>query len=61
MNEYAGRGSKKGTKANHREDRLVNITNGKEIRRIRWGIANKLVNEKTGWNFCPKKFKLEVS
>ena len=59
MNEYAGQGTRKGVKANHPLGRLVNVTNGKEIKRIRWIKANELV--KTGdWMFCTKKFKLEV-
>jgi len=76
MNDYekqAGRGTKRGVKANRREDRLVNITNmveskGRlvcsgvkpEIRRLRWGVANQLVQSQTGWVFCPKRFKLEA-
>lgn len=61
--DYAGNGdrkvTKKGTKANHPMGRLVNVTNGTEIRRIRFAQAYLLVDSGTGWNFCPKKFKLE--
>jgi hypothetical protein len=62
-NDFAGRGTSKGVKANHPLGRLVNVTNGIEIKRIRWQLANALVNSEVGrrggWNFCPKKFKLE--
>jgi hypothetical protein len=59
MSDFAGKGTRKGVKANHSQSRLVNITDGKEIRRIRWNDANQIVQSNTGWNFCPKKFKLE--
>jgi hypothetical protein len=60
MSDFAGKGTRKGTKANHPLGRLVNITDGVTIRRIRWSDASKIVNSGTGWRFCPKKFKLEV-
>lgn len=67
-NDFAGITTRKGVKANHSQFRLVNITDGNTIRRIRWNEAEKLVNpinptweNPAGvWHFCPKKFKLEV-
>jgi hypothetical protein len=60
--DYAGNGdrkaTKKGTKANHPMGRLVNVTNGKEIRRVRFAQAYLLVDSGE-WQFCPKKYKLE--
>jgi len=56
--DSAGKGTRKGVKANHALGRLVNITNGKEIKRVRWDIAKRAVLSGTGWSFCPKKFKL---
>lgn len=58
--DFAGSKTRKGVKANRSQYRLVNITNGTEIKRIRWNLAQEAVNSGTGWNFCPKKFKLEV-
>ena len=59
MNDFAGKSTRKGVKANHPLGRLVNITNGIEIKRIRWIKAQEYVNSGKGWKFCPKKFKLE--
>lgn len=59
-NDFAGRGTRRGVKANHPIGRLVNVTNGIEIKRIRWIKAQELVNSGEGWRFCPKKFKLEA-
>jgi hypothetical protein len=60
--DYAGNGdrkvTKKGTKANQPMGRLVNVTNGIEIRRIRFAQAYLLVDSGK-WQFCEKKFKLE--
>ena len=61
IKDDAGKGTRKGTKANHPLGRLVNVTNGLEIRRIKFTQAYLLVDSNTGWKFCPKKFKLEVS
>jgi hypothetical protein len=58
--DFAGKGTRKGVKANRSQFRLVNITNGVEIKRIRWNLAQEIVNA-GGWKFCPKKFVLEVS
>jgi hypothetical protein len=60
-NDFAGKVTRKGVKANHPLGRLVNVTNGIEIRRITFAVAYKLVDSHTGWKFCPKKFKLEAS
>ena len=50
------RGTRKGVKANHPSTKLVNITNGEEIKRLPRNIAEPLVA--SGWKYCPKKFKL---
>lgn len=60
MNDFAGKVTRKGVKANRPLGRLVNITNGTEIKRVRLDVAYKTVNAGTGWKFCPKKFRLEV-
>jgi hypothetical protein len=60
-NDFAGKSTRKGVKANHSQYRLVNITNGTEIKRIRWNDANKLVQSNTGWKFCAKHFTLVVA
>lgn len=56
--ETAGSKTHKGTKANHPLGRLVNVTNGLEIKRVRHAVAQEMVNAGKGWNFCPKKFVL---
>mgnify|MGYP001486889121 FL=1 len=51
------RGTRKGVKANHPSTKLVNITNGEEIKRLPRNIAEPLIA--LGWKYCPKKFKLD--
>lgn len=49
--------TRKGTKPNHAEEKLVNVEfgGGVETRRVRLSEALKLVER--GWKFCPKKSK----
>lgn len=50
-------GTRKGVHPTPLQEKLVNVTNDQEIRRVRRSIAENLV--KTGeWRYCPKKFKL---
>jgi hypothetical protein len=51
------KGTRKGIKPPQSGDKLVNVTNGEEIRRVKRSIAVTLVT--SGWKYCPKKFKLE--
>jgi len=63
INEGKFRATRKGVRPNTTGDRLVNVTNGIEVKRIPWKIANELVTLHTDirydWHFCPKKFRLE--
>ena len=53
------KGTRKGVKANHPGEKLVNVTNGEKIERITRKLAAQRVA--TGqWKHCPKKFKLET-
>lgn len=54
------KGTRKGVKANHPGEKLVNVTDGKDIKRISRKIAAMLVTN-GGWRYCAKRFKLEVS
>ena len=56
--ETAGSKTRKGVHSTHPMGRLVNVTNGIEIRRLRFAQAYILVDS-GGWRFCPKHFKLE--
>lgn len=60
MSNHSGSKTRKGVKPNHPLGRLVNITNGIEIKRIRWIKAQEYVGSGGGWKFCPKRFKLGV-
>lgn len=53
----SGRGTRKGVKANHPGVKLINVTNGTEIRRVKRTIAEELIRV-GGWKFCPKKYKI---
>lgn len=57
MTSHNGSHTRKGVKANHPGIKLVNITDGKEIKRMRRDQAATLVAQ--GWNYCFKKFKLQ--
>lgn len=50
------KGTRKGVKANHAGEKLVNVTDGVDVKRVRRSVALAMVN--TGsWRYCPKKFK----
>lgn len=51
------RGTRKGVKANHPGIKLINVTNGEDVKRIPRPIAEELVSS-GDWKFCPKRFKL---
>lgn len=51
--------TRRGTKANHAGEKLVNVTNDIEVKRVRRSVAAQLVA--TGeYRYCPKKFRVEV-
>lgn len=55
MSAHAGSKTRKGTKANHPGIKLINVTNGEQIKRLPRNIADDLVKS-GGWNYCPKNF-----